>query len=108
MGNKMKLGDQPVSLDTVRHLLGVPSVDKFMTSPLADSFQYIRYLVDLRKTEGLRLKFTDSVEGADTPTQIELRNSVVVLTDVATGGKVHLDVTRKKVERVCCWRAFLC
>ena len=37
MENKLKLGDQPVSLESARVLLGIPDVEKLMDSPMEDS-----------------------------------------------------------------------
>ena len=64
-----------------------------MALPLEDSFQYIRYLVDPRKAEDKRLKFTVKVEGAAHPFGIELRNGIIVISDADRNEEVHLDVT---------------
>ena len=53
-----------------RVLLGTPDVDKVMAMPLEDSFQYVRYQVEPRKAEDMRLAFTVAVEGASDLTQI--------------------------------------
>jgi alkyl sulfatase BDS1-like metallo-beta-lactamase superfamily hydrolase len=96
MENKLKLGDQPVSLEAARVLLGTPDVEKLMESSLEDSFQYIRYLVDPRKAEDMRLKFTVGVEGPANPTQIELRNGVIVISEASAKGNTHIDVSAKE------------
>ena len=44
----------------------------------------------------MRLKFTVSVEGASKPTQIELRNGVIVISEASEKGKVHIDVSQKE------------
>jgi alkyl sulfatase BDS1-like metallo-beta-lactamase superfamily hydrolase len=93
MENKLKLGDQPITLEIARVLLGTPDVEKVMSMPLEDSFQYIRYLVDPRKAEDMRLAFTVSIKGTETPTRIELRNGVIVISEASEKEKVHLDVT---------------
>jgi len=96
MENKLKLSDQPVSLELARILLGTPDVEKLIESPLEDSFQYIRYLVDPRKAEDMRLTFTVSVKGAPNLQQIELRNGVVIITRTAQKGSAHINVTRRQ------------
>ena len=42
MENKLKLGDQPITLDAARMFIGTPDVEKVMAMPLEDGFQYIR------------------------------------------------------------------
>ena len=96
MENKLKLGEHPITLDIARVLLGTPNVDKIMVMPLDDSFQFIRYLVDSRKAENTRLKFTVTVDRAKRPKQIELRNGVVVISEVPKREAVHLEVTLKE------------
>jgi alkyl sulfatase BDS1-like metallo-beta-lactamase superfamily hydrolase len=96
MENKLKLGDQPITLDMARVFLGTPDVDKVMAMPLEDSFQYVRYLVDPRKAEDMRLKFTVAVKGAPGLMRIELRNGVIVISEASKKGKVHIDVSHKE------------
>ena len=96
MENKLKLGGQPIALDAARMFLGTPDVDKIIAMPLEDSFQYIRYLVDPRKAEDMRLAFTVSVEGTPGLTQIELRNGVIVISETSKKEKVHIDVSREE------------
>lgn len=93
MENKLKLGEQPVTLQAVRAALGTPSPETIMSAPLEDSFQYVRYLVDPAKAEDTRLAFTVSVEGAEAPTRIELRNSVVIISEASAKEKAHIDVS---------------
>ena len=96
MENKLKLGDQPVSLESARVLLGTPDVEQLMNSPLEDSLQYIRYLVDPRKAEDIRLKFTVAFDGAQNLHQIELRNGVVIIMPAVQKTSDHIDVTRQE------------
>ena len=96
MENKLTLGDQPLTLDMARVLLGTPDVDKVMAMPLEDSFQYVRYQVEPRKAEDMRLAFTVAVEGASDLTQIQLRNGVIVISEVSKKEKAHIDVSRKE------------
>lgn len=96
MENKLKLGDQPVTLGMARLMLGTPGVEKLMVSPLEDTLQYLRYLVDPRKAEDLRLSFTVAVKDVPNMYQVELRNGVIVVTHVAQKGPTHLDVSRRE------------
>jgi len=96
MENKLKMGEQPVTLEKVRLLLGTPDVEKVMANPLEDSFQYLRYLVDPRKAEDMRLMFTVAVEGDPGLTQIQLRNGVIVISEASENGAVHLNVTEEE------------
>lgn len=93
MEDSLKLGDLPVTLESARLLLGTPSVKQVMEIPVEDSFQYIRYLIEPRKAEDIRLSFTVSVDDSDKPIQVVLRNGVIVITENAEKGKVHLDIT---------------
>ena len=67
-----------------------------MAMPLEDSFQYVRYQVEPRKAEDMRLAFTVAVEGASDLTQIQLRNGVIVISEVSKKEKAHIDVSRKE------------
>ena len=96
MEGKLKLGEQPVTLGAVRAALGTPDVETVMSAPLEDSFQYVRYLVDPRKAEDTRLAFTVAVEGAEVPTRIELRNSVIIISEASEKAQTHIDVSSKE------------
>ena len=96
MENRLKLGDQPVTLESARLLLGTPDVSQVMAIPLEDSFQFVRYLVDPRKAEDTRLAFTISVGDSEKPSQIELRNGVAVITEDVEKGSEHLNVSQKE------------
>jgi alkyl sulfatase BDS1-like metallo-beta-lactamase superfamily hydrolase len=96
MEKKLKLGDKPVTLGMVRVFLGTPDVETIMSAPLEDSFQYVRYLVDPRKAEDTRLAFTVSVEGAEKPTRIELRNGVIIISEASKKEQTHIDVSSKE------------
>jgi alkyl sulfatase BDS1-like metallo-beta-lactamase superfamily hydrolase len=95
MENKLKLGDQPVSLEAARALLGTPGVEQLMVTSLEDVFQYVRYLINPRKAEDMRLTFTVAVD--DAPLQkIELRNGVVIISPAASKQSDHIDVTLRE------------
>lgn len=96
MEGKLKMGEQSISLESARHLFGSPNVDTLMASPLEDSFQFLRYSIDPKKAENIRLKFTVTVQGSSTLQQIEVRNGVIITTAVADKRADHIDVTRKE------------
>jgi alkyl sulfatase BDS1-like metallo-beta-lactamase superfamily hydrolase len=96
MEKKLKLGDKPVTPGMVRAALGTPNVETIMSAPLEDSFQYVRYLVDPGKAEDTRLAFTVSVEGAEKPTRIELRNGVIIISEASKKEQTHIDVSSKE------------
>ncbi len=96
MENKLKLGDQPVTLDMARTLLGTPDVDKVMAMPLEDSFQYVRYLVDPRKAEDKRLSITVAVEEAPHLKRIELRNGVIVISEASEKEVAHISASSRE------------
>lgn len=96
MEGNLKLGDQPVTLEAIRLMLGTPDVEQLMESNLDDSFQYVRYLVDPRKAEGIRATFTVAVDGSPSFQQIELRNGIIVVTDTSQRHTDHIDVTRRE------------
>jgi alkyl sulfatase BDS1-like metallo-beta-lactamase superfamily hydrolase len=96
MEKKLKIGDQPLTLEMMRAALGTPNVDTVMSAPLEDSFQYVRYLVDPGKAEDTRLAFTVSVEGAENPARIELRNAVIIISEASQKEQTHIDVSSKE------------
>ena len=96
MEEKLMLGDQPVTLEAIRLLLGTPDVETLMSSNLDDSFKYLRYLVDPRKADDNRFAFTVAVEGASNLRQIELRNGVIVIAETGRKNSNHIDVTRRE------------
>lgn len=96
MENTLKLGEQPVTLELARTFLGTPDVEKVLSMPLEDSFQYMRYMVDPKKAEDTRLAFTVSVEGAKMPTRVELRNGVLIISEATKNEKAHINVSRKE------------
>ena len=96
MENKLKLGDQPVSLESARVLLGTPDVGQLMDSPLEDSLQYLRYLVDPRKAEDMQLKFSVAFDNGQNLHQVELRNGVIIIMPTVQKALDHIDVTHQE------------
>jgi alkyl sulfatase BDS1-like metallo-beta-lactamase superfamily hydrolase len=95
-GNLLVQG-QPQTLDGIRAFLSTPRVDRLAVVPVEQNLQFVRYLVDPRKAEGKRLVFTLAAEGDPQIRQIELRNSVLVISPVASRGARHVDVTRSEL-----------
>ena len=97
MEGKLLMQGQPVTLDAIRTFLNTPRADQLASASLDRNLQFVRYLVDPRKAEGQRLVFTIAAEGDPQIRQVELRNSVLVISPVASRGARHVDVTRSEL-----------
>ena len=97
MEGKLLMQGQPVTLDAIRTFLNTPRADQLARASLDQNLQFVRYLVDPRKAEGQRLVFTIAAEGDPQIRQVELRNSVLVISPVAFRGARHVDVTRSEL-----------
>jgi alkyl sulfatase BDS1-like metallo-beta-lactamase superfamily hydrolase len=97
MEGKLLMQGQPVTLDAIRTFLNTPRADQLASASLDQNLQFVRYLVDPRKAEGQRLVFTIAAEGDPQIRQVELRNSVLVISPVASRGARHVDVTRSEL-----------
>ena len=97
MEGKLMMQGQPVTLDAIRTFLNTPRADQLARASLEQNLQFVRYLVDPRKAEGQRLVFTIAAEGDPQIRQVELRNSVLVISPVASRGARHVDVTRSEL-----------
>ncbi|TVP81272.1 alkyl sulfatase C-terminal domain-containing protein [Thioalkalivibrio sp.] len=64
---------------------------------LDENLHFLRYLVDPRKAEGERLAFTIATEGDPQIRWVELRNSVLVISNVDSKATAHVDVTRPEL-----------
>lgn len=53
--------------------------------------------MDTRKAEGERLAFTFATAGEPLIRRVELRNSVLVISDVDSKAATHVDVTRPEL-----------
>jgi alkyl sulfatase BDS1-like metallo-beta-lactamase superfamily hydrolase len=95
-GNLLVQG-QPATLDGIRAFLSTPRAERLVAVSVDKNLQFVRYLVDPRKAEGQRLVFTVAAEGNPQIRQIELRNSVLVISPVASRGARHVDVTRSEL-----------
>ncbi|MCC6778736.1 MAG: MBL fold metallo-hydrolase [Hyphomicrobiales bacterium] len=92
---QLKVEGQPMTLDAIRAFVGTPSVDQLTEASVDENLQFVRYLVDPRKAEAQRLAFTISVEGDPRIRSVELRNSVLVISNASSKAPVHVDVTRR-------------
>jgi alkyl sulfatase BDS1-like metallo-beta-lactamase superfamily hydrolase len=97
MEGKLLMQGQPVTLDAIRTFLNTPRADQLASASLEQNLQFVRYLVDPRKAEGQRLVFTVAAEGDPQIRQVQLRNSVLVISPVASRGARHVDVTRSEL-----------
>jgi len=93
----LKVQDQPMTLDAIRRFVGTPGLEQLVSATVDENLQFVRYLVDPRKAEGLRQSFTLAVEGDPRIRRIELRNSVVVISDAQSPAETHLGLTREEL-----------
>jgi hypothetical protein len=94
---QLKVEGQPVTLDAIRAFVGTPSIDQLTRASVDENLQFVRYLVDPRKAEGQRLALTIAAEGDPRIRRLELRNSVLVISDAGAKAPVHVDVTRREL-----------
>ena len=94
---QLKVEGQAVTLDAIRVFTGTPSIDQLTAASVNENLQFIRYLVDPREAEGKRLAFTIAAEGDPRIRRIELRNSVLVISDAGTKATAHFDLTRREL-----------
>jgi alkyl sulfatase BDS1-like metallo-beta-lactamase superfamily hydrolase len=88
---------QPMTLDAIRAFVGTPSAEQLVAASVDENLQFIRFLVDAGKAEGKRLAFTIAAEGDPRVRRLELRNSVLVITDAESKAPVHFDLTRQEL-----------
>ena len=93
----MKVKGQPVTLDAIRRFLGTPTAQALAAASVDENLQFVRYLVDPRKAEGLRQTFTLAVEGDPRIRRLELRNGVLVITDADVAAPTHVQLTRQEL-----------
>jgi alkyl sulfatase BDS1-like metallo-beta-lactamase superfamily hydrolase len=93
----MKAAGQPVTLDGIRRFLGTPTAQALASASVDENLQFVRYLVDPRKAEGLRQSFTLAVEGDPRIRRLELRNGVLVITDANAAAPTHFQLTRQEL-----------
>ncbi len=77
--------------------VGTPGAEQLAAATVDENLQFVRYLVDPRKADGLRQSFTLAVEGDPRIRHIELRNGVIVLSDAEAPAPTHLKLTRQEL-----------
>ena len=93
----MKVNGQPLTVDAIRTFLGTPTAQALIAASVDENLQFVRYLVDPRKAEGLRQTFTLAIEGDPQIRRVELRNGVLVITDADAASPTHLSLTRQEL-----------
>jgi alkyl sulfatase BDS1-like metallo-beta-lactamase superfamily hydrolase len=88
---------QPMTLDAIRAFVGTPSAEQLAAASVDENLQFVRFLVDPRKAEGRRLAFTIAAEGDPRIRRLELRNSVLVITEADAKAPMHVDLTRREL-----------
>jgi alkyl sulfatase BDS1-like metallo-beta-lactamase superfamily hydrolase len=94
---RMMAQGQPVTLDAIRMFVGTPSAEQLAAVSVDENLQFVRYLVDPRKAEGKRLVFTIAAEGDPRIRRVELRNGVLVISEVGAKGAAHVEVSRREL-----------
>jgi alkyl sulfatase BDS1-like metallo-beta-lactamase superfamily hydrolase len=97
IGGQLKVEGQPMTLDAIRMFVGTPTAEQLAAAPVDENLQFIRYLVNTRKAEGKRLAFTIAAEGDLRVKRVELRNSVLVISEADSKAAVHIDLTRREL-----------
>ena len=93
----MQFKGQPLTVDAIRRFLGTPTTQALAAASVDENLQFVRYLVDPRKAEGLRQTFTLAVEGDPRIRRLELRNGVLVITEADAAAPTHLRLTRQEL-----------
>jgi alkyl sulfatase BDS1-like metallo-beta-lactamase superfamily hydrolase len=93
----MQVKGQPLTVDAIRRFLGTPTAQALVAASVDENLQFVRYLVDPRKAEGVRQTVTLAVEGESRIWSLELRNGVLVITDADAAAPTHLSLTRQEL-----------
>jgi alkyl sulfatase BDS1-like metallo-beta-lactamase superfamily hydrolase len=93
----MQFKGHPLTVDAIRTFLGTPTALALAGASVDENLQFVRYLVDPRKAEGLRQTFTLAVENDSRIRRLELRNGVIVVTDAAGAAPTHFQLTRQEL-----------
>ena len=86
-----------MTLDAIRAFVGTPTIDQLAAASLNENLQFVRFLVDPRKAEGKRLAFTIAAEGDPQIKHLELRNSVLVITNADAKAEEHVNLSRQEL-----------
>jgi len=93
----LKVQGQPMTLDGIRRFVGTPSAEQLAAASVDENLQFVRYLVDPRKAEGLRQSFTVAIEGDPQMRQVELRNGVIVISLAQSPAAKHIALSRQEL-----------
>ena len=93
----MQFAGQPLTVDAIRQFLGTPTAQALVAASADENLQFVRYLVDPRKADGLHQTLTLAVEGDPRIRRLELRNGVLVITDADATTPTHLQLTRQEL-----------
>ena len=94
---KLLVQEQPQTMDGIRKFLSTPRAERLTAVSAEQNLQFVRYLVDPRKAEGQRLVFTLAAEGDPQIRRVELRNSVLVISNTDSKAAAHVDLTRSEL-----------
>jgi hypothetical protein len=93
----MQFKGQPLTVEAIRRFLGTPTAQALVAASVDENLQFVRYLVDPRKADGLRQTLTLAVEGDPRIRRLELRNGVLVITNADAAAPTHLALTRQEL-----------
>jgi len=93
----MQFKGQPLTVDAIRRFLGTPTAQSLVAASVDENLEFVRYLVDPRKAEGLRQTFTLAVAGDSRIRRLELRNGVLVITGADAAAPTHFALTRQEL-----------
>jgi alkyl sulfatase BDS1-like metallo-beta-lactamase superfamily hydrolase len=93
----MQFKGQPLTVDVIRRFLGTPTAQALVAASVDENLQFVRYLVDPRKAEGLRQTVTLAVEGDTGIRRLDLRNGVLVISAVDAPAPTHLSLSRQEL-----------
>lgn len=84
---KLNLGAQLIDdYQVLSQLLGAVDKEKLANSPIEYNVDYIRFLVDTQKAEGLHAKFNLKMSDSDAMFGIELRNGIIQVSSAQNNG----------------------
>lgn len=93
----MQFGGQSLTIDAIRRFVGTPTAQALVAASVDANLQFLRYLVDPRKAEGLRQTVTLAVEGESRIRRLELRNGVIVISDADAASPADIKLTRQEL-----------
>lgn len=97
LDGQLLVDGRPMTLDAIRAFVGTPTIDQLAAASLNENLQFVRFLVDPRKAEAKRLAFTIAAEGDPQIKHLELRNSVLVITDADAKAAEHVNLSRQEL-----------